>query len=475
MQVTLLSTGIDIGTSTMGMVISRLKIKNTAGMFTVPHMSIVDKEVIYKSRIYHTPLLDEYHIDIDRIQQILESEYARANIKPEQIETGAVIITGESAVKENAQAVLQSVSGFAGDFVVATAGPDLESVISGQGAGAQQFSEKNSCTVLNVDIGGGTSNFSLFDCGVLRACSCYDIGGRLIKVDDRQVIYAMSPRLKPILYKLGISLNIGDRLEAQTASRIAAAMADILGQIVEMKNGSEVQAALQTRGSRAMAANSPQYLSLSGGVAELIGKRQDEKFRYGDLGVFLAEAVERSRWYQRFPVIPPKERIRATVVGAGNETTTLSGSTISVFPEHILPLKNLPVLVFSEDEEQIAVDGNGERLAERMAWFLGQTGSDNAVMAFVHTVNPGYQQIRRLAASISHAVQRTLAPEQTIIVLCEHDFAKSLGQCLKRAEPGRSYVAIDSVIVRQGDYLDIGRPILNGLAVPVIVKTLITG
>ena len=51
------------------------------------------------------------------------------------LRTGAVIITGETARKENANEVLEALSDLAGDFVVATAGPDLESILAARGAG----------------------------------------------------------------------------------------------------------------------------------------------------------------------------------------------------------------------------------------------------------------------------------------------------------------------------------------------------
>ena len=138
----MLSAGIDIGTSTSQVIFSRLTVENTAGYFSVPAVSIIDKEVVYQSPVYRTPLIDESLIDGDALRTIIEKEYAAAGVKPEQVETGAVIITGESARKENARMVLERLSGFAGDFVVSTAGPDLESVIAGQGSGAERFSEE---------------------------------------------------------------------------------------------------------------------------------------------------------------------------------------------------------------------------------------------------------------------------------------------------------------------------------------------
>ncbi|MGL5085887.1 MAG: ethanolamine ammonia-lyase reactivating factor EutA, partial [Clostridium sp.] len=155
MREELLSVGIDIGTSTTQLVFSKLIIENIASNFTIPRISIVDKEIVYRSDIYFTPLISLTEIDAEGVKDIVDTEYKKSGINKADIKTGAVIITGETARKENANDVLHTLSGFAGDFVVATAGPDLESIISGKGAGAHIYSKEHSTSVVNIDIGGG--------------------------------------------------------------------------------------------------------------------------------------------------------------------------------------------------------------------------------------------------------------------------------------------------------------------------------
>ena len=133
MQEIVRSVGIDIGTSTTQLVFSRLVVENLAGSYAVPRISIVEKEVIYRSKIYFTPLWSPTEIDTEKVKEIVRGEYAAAGIRPEDLQTGAVIITGDTARKQNANQVLEALSDMAGDFVVATAGPDLESVLSARG------------------------------------------------------------------------------------------------------------------------------------------------------------------------------------------------------------------------------------------------------------------------------------------------------------------------------------------------------
>ena len=120
----LLSVGLDLGTSTTQMVLSRLKLENQASAFAVPKVSITEKEVVYRSKVHFTPLLSDTRIDAAGVRAIVEEEYRKAGVSREDLQTGAVIITGETARKENAREVLEALAGLAGDFVVATAGPD---------------------------------------------------------------------------------------------------------------------------------------------------------------------------------------------------------------------------------------------------------------------------------------------------------------------------------------------------------------
>ena len=182
----LLSVGIDIGTSTTQLILSRLTLENRAAPFTVPRVAIADREVLYRSDIHFTPLLSDTVIDAAGVRDIVAEEYRKSGFSPHQVDTGAVIITGETARKENAREVLSALSEFAGDFVVATAGPDLESILAARGAGADEYSQEHHTTVLHFDIGGGTANLAKCAHGELIATGCLDVGGRLIMSAGRE-------------------------------------------------------------------------------------------------------------------------------------------------------------------------------------------------------------------------------------------------------------------------------------------------
>ena len=132
MAESILSVGIDIGTSTTCLAFSRLEVANLSSTWQIPKVEIVEKKIVYRSPIYFTPLISNTKLDADKIAKIIEDEYRKAGVDPEDVETGAVIVTGDTARKENAQAVINKISGLAGDFVAATVGPEFESVFGGE-------------------------------------------------------------------------------------------------------------------------------------------------------------------------------------------------------------------------------------------------------------------------------------------------------------------------------------------------------
>ncbi len=471
----ILSVGIDIGTSTTQVIFSKLRMENTVGYFAIPRISIVDKDVVYKSDIYITPLLDSTRIDGDAVKKIVSDEFSRAGIELGATDTGAVIITGESARKENAALVLDKLSGFAGDFVVATAGPDLESVIAAKGSGAQQYSEEYSTTVINFDIGGGTTNIAVFDCGSVIAKGCYDIGGRQIRIKNDGTVEYISPSAKKLAEYLHLNIEVGQVVSTDACKAICNKMAELLEEAAGIGEHSALLDAVKTAGSTDLIVNKPiRCVFFSGGVADCIYRTGYDDFQFGDIGVFLGNSIREGRLTSMLKNIRSKETIRATVVGAGTYTTTISGSTIA-YTDGIFPIKNIPVFKLSSAEEQRCFDGDSDYIEERARWFMEQNDTTRFVLAIKGRPNPSYGQVKLIAECISKALCSALPASEPLIILVECDMAKALGQVLKPLIGGRNLISIDSIKVEPNDYLDLGRPMMDGLVIPAVVKTLIFG
>lgn len=474
----ILSVGIDVGTSTTQVVFSKLQMDNAGGYFSVPRVAIVDKEVVYKSEVYMTPLKTDVLIDTDALRDIVAAEFRKAGYRPEDTDSGAVIITGESARKENSDAVLKSLSNFAGDFVVSAAGPDMESLIAGKGSGAWQYSMDHHCRVANLDIGGGTTNVVLFEDGETLARGCLDIGGRLICMNPQGIITKVSPAAAVMAQAAGVSVSVGDRCDelklTAVTRQMAAALNAYLG--VGTKDIDAILRQIKTPGSSDFPVpEKVQAVFFSGGVADLIYHESADTWAYGDIGVLLGRAIRESRLFTDFQKMEPGETIRATVVGAGTYTTTISGSTIT-YSDDIFPLKNIPVIKLDEELQEACFAGETEPVIRRIQWVLGQNDEEHFILAMPGKRNPGYTEMKRAAASIRQIMDRVQPPGEPILLVIESDIAKAMGQMI-RQQPDlkRQVVAIDSIHVEDGEYVDMGKPMMNGMVIPVVVKTLIFG
>ena len=436
----LLSVGLDVGTTSTQMVVSRLAVANQASSFAVPELTIARREILYQSPVYFTPLLEEKRMDAAALREIVEREYQAAGIRREDVDTGAIIVTGETSRKENAAAVMEAMADLAGDFVVAAAGPDLESVLAAKGAGAVEYSEKTGQTVLHMDIGGGTSNLALIRRGEIAATGCLNVGGRLIKLQNGVLTY-VSPVLQGIW-----PCRPGQRLSKEEAEKLAALLASALEMAAGLKPSDGLLEHLTTREAQAgLPLNGPGEeitLSFSGGVADCID-REIPWQEYGDLGPLLGRAIRGSLLCKGNYVLG-SQTIRATVIGAGCHSTQLSGST--VFCQNVVfPLKNLPVI--TRQEQRNHYEG---------PVFCAMPGLEA----------PTYQAISQLADQLA-------AQLPTPIYLClEQDMAKALGQALAlRLGREAAILCIDRVKVGRDSYLDVAAPV--GPAFPVVVKTLV--
>ncbi|HEM3682875.1 TPA: ethanolamine ammonia-lyase reactivating factor EutA [Streptococcus suis] len=471
----ILSVGIDIGTATTQLVLSELVVENIASVFTIPRVYITDKRVLYRSEIIFTPIFDNLLIDVESIKEFVRQEYQKAGISKNMIQMGAVIITGETARKDNASQVLEALSGYAGDFVVATAGPDLESIIAGKGAGSFQYSQEYHTSVANIDIGGGTSNISVYREGDLIDTACFDIGGRLVKVDpSSQLITYIAPKLQEIIAKENWQLKVGCQVNRRDLDALISVLVSVLEQSLGLDTNSAYYELLQT--NHGLKLDYPiQCVSFSGGVADAVFQtdRSVSEFHYGDIGILLGKAISQSKIFSDKKVIESVETIRATVVGAGSHTTEVSGSTITYISK-VLPIKNIPVLKLSSQDEQGSQQELAGAIKEKSRWFMLENEVQELALALDGIKSPSFVRVQEYAQAILEGMKDSIDRGIPLLVVVKEDMAKVLGQSLFALLPKEyPFVCIDSVDVQNGDYIDIGNPLVEGSVLPVVVKTLV--
>ena len=463
MEEVMKSVGIDIGTSTTQMIISEITLKDIAGFGRVPETKIVGKRILYRGQIHFTPLLDVDHIDAKRVWEIVEGEYRKSGISPETLDTGAIIITGETMRKQNARDTLELISQKAGNFVVATAGPDLESVLAGRGSGAAALSEKTGKLVANLDIGGGTTNIAYFRDGDVYDTACLDIGGRLVKIREGRYTY-ISEKVQEVT-----DLREGQAVDEEKLRKLAEDFAELLAQAVGLTPATKLLEHYQTN-HLITVPEVPDIFVFSGGVAACMEERQ-EPFAFGDLGVILAEEIVKNPHFQRAKQEKAAETMRATVIGAGNETMDISGSTIS-YTETDFPQKSIPIgkIRCSHGEDLPHI----EEEIRRVKRYFAHRGNIQLAIAFDGLAYPTFSQVQEMAEALVKSYDELFDENQKMILILKEDMAKALGQAIQRLDASkRTLICMDGIRCTNGDYIDIGKPVAGGSAIPVVIKTLI--
>ncbi len=175
-----------------------------------------------------------------------------------------------------------------GDFVVASAGPHLESVIAGHGAGAQTLSEQRLCRVLNIDIGGGTANYALFDAGKISGTACLNVGGHLLETDQGRVVYAHKPGQMIVDECFGAGTDARSLTGAQLV-QVTRRMAELIVEVIDGTLSPLAQALMQT--GLLPQVLRPKSLRFLAAWANVIATSPPSPFCFADIGPLLATAL----------------------------------------------------------------------------------------------------------------------------------------------------------------------------------------
>ncbi len=465
------SVGIDIGTTTTQVIFSELELVNRAPASQVPFYEFSRRDITYVSPVVFTPLDDSENVRQGELEEFIRSQYAAAGLTLEEVESGAIIITGETSKAKNARGTIMELARILGDFVVATAGPHLESIIAGQGSGAGEYSKRNVCRAVNIDIGGGTTNYVVFEAGRVVDTACLNVGGHLVETfGDGSVKTVREParRIAAALFGGRVDPAAMDRRQVDA---VVNAMADMVLEVLRGAPSELAKSLLMTEPLRSGWRYDQAFIS--GGVGECYyhPEKVVDPFMYGDTGPLLAEALHRRGDLAGLTAVPPAQTVRATVIGAGAHTLSLSGSTIWLNAER-LPIRNVPVLQAGMEWS----DAAGEALPEAWALAARRMDLDPTLDLYALALPIGmpvrYRSVQAAGAALQEFCGRYPNPRQPLIVIARQDFGKVLGMELQPQLKNREIAVIDEVATRDGDYVDIGKPLFGGQIVPLTVKSL---
>ncbi|HEV7663494.1 MAG TPA: ethanolamine ammonia-lyase reactivating factor EutA, partial [Chloroflexota bacterium] len=342
-NVELTTVGVDVGSSTSHLLFAKLHLQRLTQSLS-SRFVVVHREVLHKTPILLTPYRPDGLIDVNALERFVHAAYAEANLTPDDIDTGAVILTGAALERANARAVADLFAGSGGKFVCASAGHNLEGILAAHGSGAVALSHLRQQTLLHIDVGGGTTKLGLLRNGEILRTAAVHVGGRLVAFDAENRITRIEPSATQVADELGLTLKLGEQLSTDDRRRLAQALVEILLDYLNDRETSALGKTFLLTEPLQMNGHRPDAVTFSGGVAEYIYGREPKRF--GDMGPDLAAALQRAAEEGRLPAqpIPLGEGIRATVLGASQFSVQLSGNTVHISDPGILPLRNLPVV-----------------------------------------------------------------------------------------------------------------------------------
>jgi ethanolamine utilization protein EutA (predicted chaperonin) len=472
--VRLTTVGIDIGSSTSQMSVSLIELERVDNRYVTTR-----RELLYESDILLTPYADTETIDTAALGDFFQEQYAKAGVSHDEVDTGAIILTGLALAKHNSRNIADLFAAQAGKFVAVSAGDAIESTLACRGAGIEGLSRSTGRPVVHIDMGGGTTKYSYVAGGDIDRVAAVDIGARLVLAADstgRRVLRIEEPAAF-LLADAGIEVSVGDVL----ADDVLEVLVDRMAEQVLAHAGLAPGTAADTRllrtaplfaGSQRPGASS--LVTFSGGVSEYIYDRQADSF--GDLGRPLAAAMLRALRQRGLRATDVPRGIRATVLGASQYSLQLTGNTVFASSQSMVPLRNVPVVKPRVDLDREELDAG--QLTDAISRALAtRQDDDDAVVAIALSWRGSatYQRIDALSRAVLAAAGTPGGrPAAPVVLVCDADIAGLLGQHISDlGDGGAPVLALDSIEVSEFDFLDVGAFVPGTGALPVVVKSLL--
>ena len=472
-NVELITVGVDVGSSTSHLMFARVHLQRLSDALS-SRFVVVDRQVLWHSPILLTPYRSDYTIDADALRAFFEDAYAEAKLTPADIDSGAVILTGEALKRANSRAIADLFAEETGKFVCASAGHNLEAVMAAHGSGAVRLSKTENKVFLNVDIGGGTTKLALCQNGEIVGNAAIAVGGRLVAFDEDGRINRIEGPARQVADAVGIELQPGAELNPDDRRTLVRKMVEILLSHIMQEEPKGIAKDVLVTPPLPMTPR-PEVIAFSGGVSEYIYEREDEP--HGDLGKSLAHHLHHALTDQKvpYPVYDPGQGIRATVVGASQFSVQVSGNTIMISDEAALPVRNVPVVNMRVELDD---DIDPARVQKGIADALARNDIDiddtNVAVAFRWEGLPLHERLHRLSQGIRDGLAPVIERGRPIILMMDGDAGRTVGAILKRElDVPTEIISIDGVQLRDLDYVDIGEMIHPTEVVPLVIKSLL--
>jgi ethanolamine utilization protein EutA len=446
--------GLDFGSTTSGALVARARVAHHS---VTGRMQLESPEVVYRPEPVFTPFRDD-GIDAAAVDALLDRWFSASGVRPQDFFAGGAIITGLAALRDNAALIARAVGRRIGEAVVATADdPCLESWLAFMGSCSTLSRLYPDRLVLNLDIGGGTTNPALGRGGDVLATGCHYIGARHFQVRPGTYrLTSISQHGRALLQALGLHRDVGDVLDEPVLAAILDWYVAALEAVVHGDRTFFAAPVGRMHEQAAFPGSTDAAITFSGGVGELLyrhaaGQPLPGTTHFGDLGIDLAVRISRSPLLARdLGALVPEQRGRATVYGLALHSTEVSGTTLFLPDADVLPLRDLPVVA------RLRIDTGSTDIDDAIA--LAQRHAQGACIQFLGTM-PAQDGVKRLGERIARALDNTSPLGRPLVLLLESNLGKTLGNYATdwgRARTG--LIVVDEMPDRHAHFANIGRP-----------------
>ncbi len=448
-------------------------------MFTVSDVQLalvgsrfipVRRDVVLASEIALTPYAATGLIDAGALVGFFHDQLRKGHVDVAEIDSGAVILTGNALERENSRLVGDVFAELAGKFVVTSAGDDLEAMLSAFGSGAVAVSRTSDAPVVHVDIGGGTTKFALCERGRVSRTSAIRVGARIVAVDpDGRVVHA-TPTGRQLLRGMRLVGEVGSVLDLGVRRRLATYVVDRIFDVLTGKDSGDLRQVLL---AGAFAPPSEFVITFGGGVSEYIYGREERSF--GDLGPDIGHLVRERLHGTPIKMVELPRGIRSTVTGASQYTVQVTSQTVDVSSDAELPLRNVPILVLDVDALGDEFDAGAVR--DELSTAVAALSPEHASTVGVGLLWSGsatYGRLDAIAQGLVTAMGKVWGEGRPAVVVTDADIGGLIGGAIRRhLAEATVLISVDGIECRQFDHVDIGTRDAATRVLPVVVKSLL--
>lgn len=458
-MIEVLTLGLDVGSATFHVCIAKLTLTRGHNRY-----NISNKEIIHQSPVMKTPYegnSKEYIVGAE-LALIIDESLKKACVERNEIESGVVILTGNALRRHNSRQIADLLASFSGKFISISAGDRLEATMAAYGSKVVESSINSD--LLNIDIGGGTTKISRCIDGQIDELTAIEVGGRILQFDLDGLVEYAEPSI--CLYtENGTRPEKGSYLPEPDLLKIVNRMANT---ILDTVRGKDLGNAQRLGPITAFPINGT--IILSGGVSQWITDSTPLS-PCDDLGKDLASKIFNLLQAQGYITKIADDPIRATVLGASQQRMQLSGNTVFISDERLLPIRNAPVSLITVPATNFDQRTVSLLVQESISKTLFNGDHGLRVLGIDWLGSLTFGKADNFCRGIIEGLKGLNTP---ITLLFKQDIAGLIGiHFVEQLNYEKPVICLDGLNGVDFDFVDIGEVINQTGLVPVVTKSIL--